>query len=425
MIVVSGRARSFLRCSWLGAGGLSRCAALSVPAGLGMWLDRSAPWCPIDACPPRPADPLLVSRKGDVGLSLVVIGVDAHKQSHTLVAVDEVGRKLAERTVGTTSEDHLKVVEWASRWPDARFAVEDCRHVTRRLERDLLTAGCAVVRVPTRLMAACRRGGRQPGKSDPIDALAAAHAALREPKLAVACLDGPTREVKLLVDYRHDLVVQRTELVNRLRWHLHEIDPALQVPSRGLRRYRVIDDLAARLAGQGGGVARIARDMVSRCRELTEQVNALERELRDRVRVLAPTLLDVPGCGVLSAAVIIGETAGAQRFRSKDAYARFTGTAPIPVWSGSTSGKVRLNRGGNRTLNCALHMIAVTQTRGIGPGKDYVDKLLGRGKTRKEAVRLLRRRLSDVVFRALLVDERHDSRRSDGAAARERLPQAA
>lgn len=104
--------------------------------------------------------------------------------------------------------------------------------------------------------------------------------------------------------------------------------------------------------------------------------------------------------------MIIGETAGAQRFRNKDAYARFTGTAPIPVWSGSTSGKVRLNRGGNRWINCALHMIALTQTRGLGPGKDYVDKLTALGKTRVEAVRLLRRRLSDVVYLALITDER-------------------
>jgi transposase len=312
---------------------------------------------------------------------MVVIGVDAHKRSHTLVAVDGIGRKLAERTVGTTSEDHLKIVEWAGQWPEARFAVEDCRHVTRRLERDLLSAGYAVVRVPTHLMAASRRGGREPGKSDPIDALAVAHAALREPDLAVAQLDGPTREVKLLVDYRHNLVEQRTELINRLRWHLHEIDPKMHVPSRGLRRYCVIDELVRRLAGCDGLVARIARELVARCRELTVQINALERELRERVRVLAPTLLEVPGCGVLGAAVILGETAGAQRFRSKDAYARFSGTAPIPVWSGSSSGKVRLNRGGNRTINCALHMIAITQLRGIGPGKDYVDKLLARGKT--------------------------------------------
>lgn len=353
-----------------------------------------------------------------------MIGVDAHKRSHTLVAVDAVGRKLAERTVGTTSEDHLKVVEWAGQWPGARFGWEDCRHVTRRLERDLLTAGHAVVRVPTHVMAAARRGGRQPGKSDPIDALAVAQAALREPGLPIAQLDGPAREVTLLADYRHNLVVERTELVNRLRWHLHEIDPALQIPSRGLRRYCVIDELAARLREADGLVARIAREMTTRCRELTMQINSLERELRDRVRVLAPSLLAIPGCGVLSAAVILGETAGAHRFRSKDAYARFTGTAPIPVWSGSTSGKVRLNRGGNRAVNCALHMIAITQARGIGPGKAYLDKLLASGKTRTEALRLLRRRLSDAAYRALLTDERAAAHQP-GNATDEILPPAA
>lgn len=104
--------------------------------------------------------------------------------------------------------------------------------------------------------------------------------------------------------------------------------------------------------------------------------------------------------------MILGETAGAARFRSKDAYARFTGTAPIPVWSGNSKGKVRLNRGGNRTINTALHMIAVTQVRGVGPGKSYVDCLAGKGKTRTEAIRLLRRRLSDRVFAALLADEK-------------------
>jgi transposase len=119
------------------------------------------------------------------------------------------------------------------------FALEDCRHLTRRLEADLLRAGHRVLRVPTRLMATARRSGRQPGKSDPIDALAVAQAALREPDLPVAHLDGPTRQVKLLCDYRADLVVERTTLCNRLRWHLHELDPELHVPSRGLRRYKV------------------------------------------------------------------------------------------------------------------------------------------------------------------------------------------
>jgi transposase len=336
---------------------------------------------------------------------VIVIGADSHKRTHTVVAVDEVGRRLGERTVKATSDGHLELLRWSAQWPQVRFALEDCRHLTRRLEQDLLAAGQPVVRVPTRLMAAARRGGRQPGKSDPIDAEAVALAALRHPDLPVAALDGPTREVKLLVDYRRGLVRQRTRVANRLRWHLHELDPALQIPSRGLRRYKVIDELAARLAGVEGTVARLARLLLARCRELTAEINALEAELRPLVYRLAPRLLAMPGCGVLGAAMILGETAGVGRFRSKDAYARFTGTAPIPVWSGDRRGKVRLNRGGNRTVNCALHMIAVTQIRGLGAGQAYVDKLMARGKTRTEAARLLRRRLSDVVFSALRADE--------------------
>lgn len=149
-----------------------------------------------------------------MGMSEVVIGVVAHKRSHTLVAVDEVGRKLGERVVPATSEGHLAAVQWASRWEAVRFAVEDCRHV-RRLEGDLLAAGCVVVWVPTQLMARARRSGRQPGKSDPVDALAVAHAALREPGLPAAQLDGPYREVKLLSDHRRNLATVANNLLIR------------------------------------------------------------------------------------------------------------------------------------------------------------------------------------------------------------------
>lgn len=340
---------------------------------------------------------------------MVMIGTDSHKRTHTVVALDELGRRLGIKTVRTNSDGHLALVEWSAQFADhdtegVQFALEDCRHLTRRLESDLLAAGQRVVRVPTRLMAGARRGSREPGKSDPIDAEAVALAALRHGDLPVAELDGPAREVKLLSDHRRDLVVQRSRIAAQVRWHLHELDPDLLIPTRGLRRQCVVRELLTELDRFDGVVARIARQLLSRCQELTTQINDLERELRDLVRDLAPSLLEIPGCGVLSAAVIIGETAGVHRFRNKDAYARFTGTAPVPVWSGSSKGKVRLNRGGNRSVNCALHMIAVTQARGVGPGKNYVDKQMGRGKDRVAAVRLLRRRLSDVVFTALRAD---------------------
>lgn len=342
---------------------------------------------------------------------MVMIGADSHKRTHTVVAVDEVGRRLGTKTVRTNSEGHLALVEWAAQFADhddagIGFALEDCRHLTRRLESDLLAAGQRVVRVPTRLMAGARKASREPGKSDPIDAEAVALAALRHPDLPVAELDGPAREVKLLSDHRRDLVVQRTRIAAQVRWHLHELDPDLQVPSRGLRRQRVVRELLVELDRFEGVVVRLARRLLERCEELNTQINMLEKELRGLVRTLAPSLLEVPGCGVLSAAVILGETAGVHRFRDKDAFARFTGTAPVPVWSGSSKGKVRLNRGGNRSVNCALHMIAVTQARGVGPGRDYLDKQLARGKDRVAALRLLRRRLSDVVFTALRADQR-------------------
>lgn len=241
---------------------------------------------------------------------MTIIGVDAHKRTHTLVAVDETGRRLAEKTVAATPEGHLEAVAWARAWPEHTFALEDCRHLTRRLEIDLLRAGEAVVRVPPHRMAAAREGGRQRGKSDSIDALAVARAALREPGLPVVRLEGEAREVRLLVDHREDLVGERSRLQSRLRWHLHELFPGLEIAPKALRRLCVLDELAERLAGVEGTVAAIARDLLARCREMTLRINELERQIARIVDRLAPSLVALPGCGALSAAKIVGETAG-------------------------------------------------------------------------------------------------------------------
>lgn len=335
---------------------------------------------------------------------MVILGVDAHKRTHTLVVIDEAGRKLGERTVTATSEGHLEALEWATQWPERTFALEDCRHVTRRLESDLLRAGESVLRVPTRLMAGARRSSRQRGKSDPIDALAVARAALREPDLPVARLDGEARQLRLLTDHRDDLVTERTRIQSRLRWHLHELFPDLEIPSRSLRRQHVIASLEIKLQAVEGILADICRELLGRCRELTVRANELERQIGAIIRELAPLLLELPGCGVLSAAKILGEVAGARRFRSRAAFASWNGTAPLPVWSGSTT-RHRLNRGGNRQVNAALHRIAVTQWRGDGAGHAYAARRIAAGSSKTEALRLLRRRISDEVFRRLLADE--------------------
>lgn len=334
---------------------------------------------------------------------MIVIGVDSHKRTHTVVAADANGRRLAEKTVAATGVGHLELVRWAARFPDRRWAIEDCRHLSRRLSADLLRAGEAVVRVPPKLMAGARRSSREPGKSDPIDALAVARAALRE-DLPAAQLDGPEREVRLLVDHREDLVAERTRAQNRLRWHLHELDPGNEPPARGLDRAVVLAGLERELAVHEGTLARIARELVVRIRELTRTINDLEREISRLVADLAPSLLALTGCGPLTAAKLVGETAGIGRFRSSAAFARHNGSAPLPVWSSNTE-RHRLSRTGNRQLNVGLHRISITQLQREGPGKTYFERRRALGDTKTEAIRALRRRISDEVFRRLRHDE--------------------
>ncbi len=334
---------------------------------------------------------------------MVVLGADLHKRSHTIVVIDALGRQLAEKTIAATDEGHLALRRWAAQWPDRTWGLEDCRHLSRRLDAELVRAGESVVRVSPKLMAGARRSGREPGKSDPIDALAVARAVLREPDLPVATLDGPERELRLLIDHREDLVGERTRHEQRLRWFLVEL--AIDEPKpRSLDRAVVQTTLATVLAGRTEPVARFARDLLTRIIELSTTIRALEHEIDDLVRTLAPTLLALSGCGALTAAKIVGEAAGISRFRSKEAFARHNGSAPVPVWSGNIV-RHRLNRGGNRQLNVALHRIAITQVRLGAPGKTYLDHRLAAGDTRTEAIRALRRRLSDEVFRRLRADE--------------------
>jgi transposase len=334
---------------------------------------------------------------------MVVVGADVHKRTHTFVAVDEVGKQLAQLTVRADSKGHAKAVRWARQtFPgERRWGIEDCRHLSARLERDLLTGGERVVRVPPKLMAQTRASARTRGKSDPIDALAVARAVLREPDLPVAAHDETSRELKLLVDRREDLVADRTRMINRFRWHLHELDPHLDPSKASLDRAKTRAALAEQLDRFEGLVAELARDILADIDRLTQNINELERRISHRVEEQGEALIGLPGCAALTAAKIIGETAGVARFRSEACYARHAGVAPIPVWSGNTAGRVRMSRAGNRQLNAALHRIAVTQIRLDGEGRRYYRKRLLAGDSKTEALRCLKRRLARVVFKIL------------------------
>ena len=252
-------------------------------------------------------------------------------------------------------------------------------------------------------MADTRRRARGRGKSDSIDAIAVARAALREglDALPAAQLDGRELDLRLLVDHRERLIRQRVALNNTLQWHLHDLWPELVLPGSSLFYGRWAPRVARRLARAEQTMrVRIARDELRRIGELSRTIKALEREIASLVATVAPQLLTEPGFGPLTAAKLVGEVAGAGRFATDAKLARAAGVAPIPVSSGKTN-RHRLDRGGNRQINATIHRIAVTRLRCHPETQDYIARKRSEGKSTKEAIRCLKRHLARRVWHLL------------------------
>ena len=271
---------------------------------------------------------------------MIVIGADTHKSNHALAAVDAgTGQVVGERTILAREAGHLQALRWARGLADERvWAIEDCRHVSRRLEQALLAAGERVLRVPPKLMGQSRRGEREAGKSDQIDARAVARAVLKEgfERFPVAHLDEAAMEIRLLSDHREDLVAERTRAQNRLRWHLVDLAPELEasLPAGGLDRAVQLDRAARALRRmQRSARVRVALELIAQIRALTRQAKTLQRELDGLVASERPELVAEQGCGRLTAATIIGRIAGAERFPTDAPFARQADTAPIPASS--------------------------------------------------------------------------------------------
>ncbi len=331
---------------------------------------------------------------------MIVIGADTHKGSHTLAAVDDgTGKVRGSRQIKAEEPGHLAAVRWARELDEERvWAIEDCRSCSRRLEQALLAAGERVVRVPPNRMGASRKGEREPGKSDEIDALAVARAVVKDgvERFPAAYLNEQAMEIRLLVEHRNDLVVERTRTVNRLRWHLLELCPELEasLKRKALNQPRTVDSVERQLRKLPTGArVRIAREQISDLRGLNRGIERLAVELAELVTAHRPRLLAEQGCGALTAAILIGHTAGNERFRSEAAFALQTGTAPIPCSSGKRT-QHRLNRGGDRQLNHALHIIAVTRAQHDPATKEYLTRKEAEGKTKKSALRSLKRHLA-------------------------------
>ena len=256
-----------------------------------------------------------------------------------------------------------------------------------------MAAGEQVVRVPPKMMGQSRRGERQPGKSDQIEAVAVARAVVKDgvERFPAAHLDERAMEIRLLADHRDDLVGERTRVQNRLRWHLLALCPEFEasLPERSLARGVVIERIARKLRSfKNDPRARIAREELAHIRKLTQQANALEREITALVKAYRPGLLAESGCGALTAAALISRAAGAERFRTDAQFARQAGVAPIPASSGRRD-RQRLHRGGDRQLNRALHVIAITRARIDPTTREYIQRHIQNGKSRQEALRCL------------------------------------
>ena len=335
------------------------------------------------------------------------IGVDTHKQTHVLVAIDADGRTSGSRTVANTPEGWAVALRWArGQQQHVRWGVENSGSLGKGFAQFLLAQGEVDVRevVPHRT-AQYRRRGRTQDKTDAADALAMARLLRAEGEsLPVVQADDHSTELRLLSDHRDNLVADRTRLINQLHAQMLQLDPGYAARSGPLTRaagIRYCHDLAV---PQPGGVVQarllVVRQLAERLLQLAADIAAATAALEQRVRALETPLLAVRGVGAVVAARLLGELGCTPRVHSAAALAALAGIAPLTVASGGRHAH-RVNPGGNRRLNRAIHVVALTQRRCEPLAQAYYEKKRAEGKTARAAMRCLKRRLVDVLFRRL------------------------
>ncbi len=338
----------------------------------------------------------------------VMIAVDPHKASNTAAVLDPVTKTLIETArFANTDEGYGRLTAFAARWEQRRWAVEGCHGAGRSLAQRLAADGETVLDVPAKLAARVRVYSRGHGrKTDKHDAVSIGLAAIDGTGVLPVARDDVTVSLRLLCDRREELAAQRTQAVCRLHRLLAELTPG------GMRRELTANKAQALLARirPADEVAEvrlhIARDHLADVRALDARLKYLAGQITALVAASGTTLTSLYGIGPLIAGRILAEAGDGARFATKDKFASYNGTAPIDV-SSRDQVRHRLSRAGNRRINHALHMMAVTQIRYPGtPGRVYYERKRKEGKTPKEALRCLKRRLSDAVYRQLVLDRR-------------------
>jgi transposase len=340
----------------------------------------------------------------------VLIGVDPHKGSVAVAAIDEATGELLERASFPQNRVGLRSLErWARRFPERRWATENAGGLGRHLAVRLAGSGESVVDVPPKLSARVRvlsTGNAR--KNDRLDALATALAASRTGRLAQVDPEAASEVLRLLSERREDLVAERTRALNRLHGLLRDLVPG------GVARKLSPDRAARILRGirPKGTSARLRRRLASEIlrdvRTLDRKIADLNRRIEAEVEASGTTLTQIFGIGPILAARIMGTVGDVGRFPTKGHFASYSGTAPLEASSGQAV-RHRLSLAGNRKLNYALHMVAVCQARSDARGGAYYRKKIAEGKSPKEALRCLKRRVCDAVFRSLVADSQAPS----------------
>jgi transposase len=335
----------------------------------------------------------------------VMIGVDPHKASHTAAVLDEHGQLLDRQRVPATLAGYQALRQWAGQWQERGWAVEGAHGIGRALAQRLVGDGEQVLDVPAKLAARVRVLSVGHGrKSDPDDAVSVAAAAHHAPSLRQVSVEDQAVVLHLLTKRRQDLVAMRTQTINRLHRLLMDLVPG--GARRNLTAKRAAALLAAVTPAGAAAVTRheLAADLVADVRGLEQRIAAVQVRIKTVVAQSNTSLLELFGVGPVLAARFLGEVGDVGRFPTKHHFAAHTGTAPLEASSGQVV-RHRLSRAGDRKLNHALYMMAMVQVRRPSAGQAYYRRKLAEGKSPKEALRCLKRRLSDAVYRCLLADQ--------------------
>jgi transposase len=337
-------------------------------------------------------------------MARVFIGVDPHKLSATIEVVDDRETVLATGRFTTDKTGYAAMRKHVAAWPDRVWAVEGSNGAGRPLAQRLLADGEYVVDVPAKLSARARlfdTGHNR--KTDAHDAHAVAAVAVRTKNLRVLAYDDELEVLRMLVDRRDELARARIQTVNRLHRLLSELTPGrAKKDITALQAKAILASVRPRdLAGKTR--RRLAAEQLTDLVSIEKKMKASTKELKAAVLARGSTLMELPGVGPVVAARILADVGDVARFSDRNRFASWTGTAPLDASSGEHI-RHRLSRAGNRRINHMLHIAAATQVRLDTEGRTYYRRKLGAGKTRLEAMRCLKRRISDAVYRQLRAD---------------------